>query len=187
MSAEDLSKISGLTSANDIQIKVRDVSQVQQTVKNLDAFLRAQQVTVLAATLVESDDNPSLIDGLFTVTRVLAAIALLLTSFLIINTMTTLVAEQTKIIGTMNALGGSRWAIIRTYLLSVTCYGLLGTIIGIALGIWGGYQFTRFLANVVILDLGPFSLSPGIVATSVVVGVGFHCWLPSCRSGRAQA
>src|SRR5262249_61661943 len=100
--------------------------------------------------------------------RRLLAIALLLIGILIINTVTTLVAEQTKIIGTMKAVGGTRGAVLRGYLTSVGIYGAVGTALGVALGLFGGYQFTAFLASIIILALPPPSFSPGLFSSSVL-------------------
>ena len=109
---------------------------------------------------------------MFTITRVLAIIALILTSFLIINTVTTMIAEQTKIIGTMKAIGGTRQKVIRSYLLTVGVYGVVGTLLGLGLGIFVGYQFLSFLGNLFTLDLGSFQVAPSALLISIAVGIG---------------
>jgi putative ABC transport system permease protein len=85
---------------------------------------------------------------------------------------TTLVAEQTKIIGTMKAAGATSSTVIRGYLTSVGIYGLLGTAPGLALGVYGGYQLALFLATIITLDLGPFTLATWIVGMALLVGIG---------------
>jgi putative ABC transport system permease protein len=172
MSATALEALDGHPGPTDVLVQVVDKSREKETLKQLSALLTAHNVKVTGADTIDDYWDPGIIAGLFTILRVLSAIALLLTGFLIINTVTKLVAEQIKIIGTMKAVGATRGAILRSYLTSVGIYGAVGTALGIALGLFGGYQFTAFLASIIVLDLGPVTLSPGIMLTSVVVGLG---------------
>ncbi len=172
MSSDALGAVSGGDSTTEIQAQVADKSQEQGTLLALKALLAAHHIAVKYAYTLDGYWDPGPINGLFTILRVLSAIALLLTSFLIINTVTTLVAEQTKIIGTMKAVGATGGTVMRGYLTSVGIYGLLGTALGLALGVYGGYQLTLFLATFITLDLGPFTLSPWIVGMALLVGIG---------------
>ncbi len=174
MSADALSQLTGISSANNIEVQVQNASQVNATARALANILRNRHVTILSAstpgnnTVQEASDA----DAVFTITRVLAIIALILTSFLIINTVTTLIAEQTKIIGTMKAIGGTRQKVIRSYLLSVGVYGVVGTVLGLGLGIFVGYQFLSFLGSLFTLDLGSFHVALSALLISIAVGIG---------------
>jgi len=172
MTADALRTLSGGDSSTEIQAQVVDKSQETATLLALKALLAEHTIAVKYTYTIEGYWDPGPINGLFTILRVLSAIALLLTSFLIINTVTTLVAEQTKVIGTMKAAGATSGTVMRGYFSSVGIYGLLGTALGLALGIYGGYQLTLYLATIITLDLGPFSLSPWIVGMALLVGVG---------------
>ena len=171
MSAGELRQISGLPGANNIEVKVVNKNQVNATAKAVAEALHADGVTVLNATIIP-DNNISSITGLLSIMSVLSIIALILTGFLIFNTISTLVAEQTKMIGTMKAIGGSRGTIVRSYLLSVSIYGIVGTTLGLVLGILGGYLLTGAILNLVNSDLGPYTLALGIIITSIIVGLG---------------
>ena len=171
MSADALQQISGITAPNDIEVKVFDKNMVNATAKALAGVLHAYGVTVLNASIIP-ELNIGPINGLLSIMSVLSIIALILTGFLIFNTVSTLVAEQTRIIGMMKAIGGTRQGIIRSYLVSVGIYAVAGTAMGIGLGILLGYQFTAFLLNLFNIDLGPYQLAWGIIITSVIVGLG---------------
>jgi len=172
MSANALHQLTGISSANDIEVQVRSASQVNATGRVLANVLRTNHVTILSASTPGNNTVQIASDAVFTITRVLAIIALVLTSFLIINTVTTLIAEQIKIIGTMKAIGGTRQKVMRSYLLSVGLYGIAGTALGIGLGIWVGYQFLSYLANLFTLDLGAFQVTPATLLISIAVGIG---------------
>ncbi|HEY6412031.1 MAG TPA: FtsX-like permease family protein [Ktedonobacteraceae bacterium] len=172
MSADALNQITGVSSANTIEVQVRNASQVNVTARALALVLHNQHVTILSASTPGNNIDQLATDAVFAITRVLAIIALILTSFLIMNTVTTLIAEQTKIIGTMKAIGGTRQKVIRSYLLSVGIYGIVGTALGIGLGIFVGYQFLSFLGNLFTLDLGAFQVAPSALLISIAVGIG---------------
>jgi len=172
MSADGLAQLTGTSSANDIEVQVKNTSQVNATARQLSNILRDHHVVVLSASTPGNNLDQIASDAVFTIMRVLAIIALLLTSFLIINTVTTLIAEQMKVIGTMKAIGGTRQSIIRGYLLSIAMYGVLGTALGLGLGIFFGYQILSFLGNLFTLDLGSFQVSAGVILVSIAVGIG---------------
>jgi putative ABC transport system permease protein len=172
MSADALQQITGINSANTINVQVQNASQVHATANTLANVLRNQHVTILSASTPGNNIIQIASDAIFTITRVLAIIALMLTSFLIINTVTTLIAEQMKIIGTMKAIGGTRQKVIRSYLLSVGIYGIAGTALGIGVGIYFGYQLLSFLGNLFTLDLGAFQVAPSAIVISMIVGIG---------------
>jgi putative ABC transport system permease protein len=173
MNTGALDQLVGLTQPNLVQVQIQQTDQATMNAAFHAVYttLRAHGVQVQGYNFTYQPFSAGPLPGIFAVMRVLSLVALLLTALLIINTVTTLVAEQTKIIGTMKALGGTRGAIMRSYLLSVVFYGLVGTALGLALGIWGGQAFAGYIATLIVLDLGPFTLSPGVVITSMVIGL----------------
>jgi putative ABC transport system permease protein len=172
MSAAGFDALTSATQPNLIDVLERDTTQSQQTAKALQAILVAHHVQIDDIAIRGNDFASPAISGVFDIMRVVSLIALLLTSFLIINTVTTLVAEQTKIIGTMKAIGATRGRVMRSYLTSVGIYGVAGTALGIGLGVYVGYLFSLFLTTIVTIDLGPFHVDPGIILVSVAVGLG---------------
>src|SRR5437588_11817551 len=174
MSQDGLSSMTGMKSTNTILIKASHTSdsRLHETARALAAVLHKNGVTVLNVRMVSDVIGASTISGILLVLRMVSLIALLLTSFLIINTMTTLVAEQTKVIGIMKAVGGIQGKILRSYLVSVGIYGAIGTTLGIGLGIAGGSAIATFIANIITIDLGSLQVPPGAILTSVLVGMG---------------
>lgn len=108
-------------------------------------------------------------EGVFTLLRTLALVAVLLSTHLILNTVTTLVAEQTPVIGSMKALRGTRGVIVRGCLISVGIYAVLATLPALALGLYPSNQLALALAPQIPLTLGPFAVAPWVVALSIAV------------------
>ena len=162
----------GPTLSHSVAFKVKNTKLESATATEVANVLKANGVTVTGVSYPTPFNTAFLnaINGVFTLLRLLALLAVLLSSILILNTIITLVAEQTQIMGTMKVMGGTRSMILRGYLVSVLLYSVLGTLPGIALGLVLGYPLTTALAN--LLDLGPFSVDPWIVFLSLGVGFG---------------
>jgi ABC-type antimicrobial peptide transport system permease subunit len=136
--------------------------------------LRTHGVTILDSGYAPKVSAATLdgISGIFLLLRTLALLAVALSALLILNTITTLVTEQTAIIGAMKAIGATRGAVLRGYLLTVAIYSVLATLPAIALGLYAGNLLASTLAPQIPLELGPFTIAPWVVALSLAVGLG---------------
>lgn len=172
VNATEMRALTGAAQPNLIDVLEQDTSRGRQTIHGLQAVLATHHVGVIGSSIRGDDFTSPAITGVFTIMRVVSLITLLLTSFLIINTVTTVVAEQTKIIGAMKAIGATRERVVRGYLTTVGIYAAIGSTLGIGLGIYVGYLFTVFLTTIVTVELGPFTVDPGIILVSIAVGLG---------------
>ncbi|KUM72055.1 ABC transporter permease [Streptomyces curacoi] len=117
-----------------------------------------------------------------------AGIALFVGIFLISNTFTMLVAQRTKEIALMRAVGASRKQITRSVLAEAAVVGLVASAIGFVLGIGLAVGLRSGMAafGMKIPD-GPLILSATPVLASVGVGVlitMFAAWLPGRRAAK---
>ncbi|WP_161975207.1 ABC transporter permease [Tengunoibacter tsumagoiensis] len=176
MTSAALQELSGLSAANVVQVKVHHVQQRDETARQIQATLRAQHSIIFAVSIGQSTQSQSIITGLLSIMATIAIVAIVLTSFLIINTVSMLIAEQTRIIGSMKAVGGTSGKIMRGYLLSVSIYGGVGTVLGIGLGLLLGYLLANYMATIILLDLGPFQFPATAIIISLLVGMGVP-WL----------
>ncbi len=172
VSLDEAAALSGTSALNTIFVHVRDPGQTSATITPLRQLLVNNGITINGYSWTANPFGPGPLNGIFAILRVLAAIALMLSAFLIFNTISTMLTEQIRIIGTMKAIGGQRGQIIRGYLIAVVMYGLIGTTLGSILGIFGGIAFANFIDNLIVLDLGPLALTPGILALSILCGLG---------------
>jgi putative ABC transport system permease protein len=158
----------------EVAVKVQNISQVITTEDALAQALRAKGVTVLNMTINQpiNQEGINTANGVFTLLLMLSILAVILSALLILNTVITLIAEQTPIIGTLKAVGGTRSAIVRGYLVSVGMYSALGTLPAIALGLGLGYPLASSLASSISLAVGPFTLFPWIIILGLAVGFG---------------
>ncbi|MDO0933746.1 FtsX-like permease family protein [Streptomyces sp. DG2A-72] len=117
-----------------------------------------------------------------------AGIALFVGIFLISNTFTMLVAQRTKEIALMRAVGASRKQITRSVLAEAAVVGLVASLIGFALGVGLAVGLRSGMAafGMKIPD-GPLILSVTPVIAAIGVGVlitMFAAWLPGRRAAK---
>ncbi|GHO85076.1 FtsX-like permease family protein [Dictyobacter formicarum] len=153
--------------------KVDHISQVNTTAKVLQDVLLSKHVRVLATAFPGPAIVPlQQINGIFTLLTILIILAVFISAILIFNTVTTLITEQTAIIGAMKTLGGTQWQIMHSYLSFVAICSSLATIAGLILGIAGGYTLASMLAPSIPLALGPFMLPVNLILLGLLVGFG---------------
>lgn len=117
-----------------------------------------------------------------------AGIALFVGIFLISNTFTMLVAQRTKEIALMRAVGASRRQITRSVLAEAALVGLVASAVGFALGVGlaVGLRSGMAAADMKMPD-GPLVLSATPVVAAFAVGVlitVFAAWLPGRRAAK---
>ncbi len=122
---------------------------------------------------------------------VIGFLALLMGGFIIFNTFRTIVAERRHDIGMLRAIGASRATIIGLVLTEGLVQGVVGTVIGLGLGYLFGLGFTTLAGDAMRqfmnLQMGAPVIEPGLVITSVGLGVGvtlFAGLLPALSASR---
>jgi putative ABC transport system permease protein len=119
---------------------------------------------------------------------IFAAVALVVGAYLIVNTFSILVAQRSRELALLRAIGASRRQVSRSVLLEAFVLGLFGATVGLGLGMGLAYAI-RWLIGLVGLDLGSQSLvldTQAVVAgyaTGVAVTM-VAAWLPARRTGR---
>ncbi|MFB7918614.1 ABC transporter permease [Streptomyces sp. NPDC056061] len=136
----------------------------------------------------QADMIESGLSSLNTILLVFAAIALFVGIFLIANTFTMLVAQRTKELALMRAVGASRRQVKRSVLLEAAVVGLLASAIGFlaGLGLAVGLRSAMGLMGGKI-PAGPLVVSPTSVVAAFCVGVlitVLAAWLPARRAAK---
>jgi putative ABC transport system permease protein len=101
----------------------------------------------------------------------LGGLSLVLSGFLVINTISALMTQQTRQIGMMKAIGARQGQIVRLYIVTVLAYGSLALLVAIPIGALGAYVFTSMMADFFNFDLTRFTIPPSVLATQVAIGL----------------
>ncbi|MFC9942305.1 ABC transporter permease [Streptomyces pratensis] len=136
----------------------------------------------------EAEMTESGLKGLNAMLLAFAAIALFVGVFLIANTFTMLIAQRTKELALMRAVGASRRQVKWSILLEAGVVGVIASVIGFLLGVGlaTGLRSAMGLLGGKI-PAGPLVVSPTAVVSAFAVGVlitVFAAWLPARRAAK---
>ncbi|MEV7071157.1 FtsX-like permease family protein [Streptomyces sp. NPDC093990] len=163
------------------------------------AALRAALDKALPASQVETETGEELADrqaemiaasmsGLKQGLLVFAGIALFVGTFIIANTFTMLVAQRTKELALLRAVGASRRQVTRSVLIEAFVVGLVAAVTGLVagIGIGAGLRSLMGTFDATVPD-GPLVITPGTVGAALAVGVlitMLAAWLPGRRAAK---
>lgn len=170
---EDASYLAGFRGFNFFYTRFTDfeTAEAQKT-----AFTSAIAETAYIPTfsLIEDPAKNSSIESTRstnTLLVILAISALVVSGFLIVNVVNSIVVEQRRQIGLMKALGASDADNLYMYLGTAFTYGLLGVIPGVLLGLPAGYFFAQGLALQSQTLVEEFTISPTGLVLGIAVGL----------------
>jgi putative ABC transport system permease protein len=103
---------------------------------------------------------------------ILGVASLVMSGFLVVNTMTAEITRQIRQVGIMKAIGARPRQIGGLYLGTVVMFSLLALCVGIPLGMAGAVGLIRYATNFLDFDATGIGLSPGVLELEVVAGVG---------------
>ncbi|MEZ4726518.1 MAG: FtsX-like permease family protein [Caldilineaceae bacterium] len=101
----------------------------------------------------------------------LGVLALFLSGFLVVNTISALIAQQTRQIGIMKTIGARRSQVIALYLGAVAVYSLLALLLAIPLTMVVTGAVLQFAGTYLNLDFPRWSLPPAVLVLQIAVGV----------------
>ncbi|WP_217550773.1 ABC transporter permease [Streptomyces sp. GbtcB6] len=163
------------------------------------AALKSQLDQALPKKLVETTTGRKLADdqakaisssmsGLRSGLLVFAGIALFVGTFIIANTFTMLVAQRTKELALLRAVGASRRQVTRSVLIEAFVVGTVAGVTGLVAGIGIGAGLRSLLGSIgATVPDGPLVVTPGTVAAALAVGVVITmlaAWLPGRRAAK---
>lgn len=162
----------------------------QQLVRSVTPLLPSDAEAVTATEL--ADEIRTVVDTVLGFLNafllIFACIALVVGSFLIINTFAILVAQRSRELALIRALGASRPQVLRSVLTEAVIVGFVGATLGLLVGVGLASALRALFANFG-LDLTGTSLvfSVRTVVASYVVGIFvtmFAAYLPARRAAR---
>ncbi|MGW4974868.1 ABC transporter permease [Streptomyces mirabilis] len=141
-----------------------------------------------------SDENRSGVGSFMNVIKYamlgFAGIAFLVGIFLIINTFSMLVAQRTREIGLMRAIGSSRKQVNRSVLVEATLLGIFGSILGVGAGVGIAIGLMKLMSSMGMdLSTRDLTVKATTPVTGLVLGVVvtvLAAYLPARRAGKVS-
>ena len=134
---------------NQLLIKLHDPRDATRVAKRLDRFFRRQGLPAGPPEIRSADQFPGKreLDALIVIMFLFSAMGLILSAFLVINTLSASVAEQINEIGILKTLGATRPQILTIYLLEALAYGAIGSFLGIIAGNTLGWRLLVWIGS----------------------------------------
>lgn len=133
------------------------------------------------------------LQGILLLMGSLGILSLFLSVFLVVNTVSALLAQQKRQIAVMKAIGGGSLQILGMYLVMVISYGILALLIAIPLGTLGARGLSQMLATMFNFNLPTMDVPPQTMVTQIIIGVvlpvlaSLFPFLSSLRVSAAEA
>jgi putative ABC transport system permease protein len=117
-----------------------------------------------------------------------AYISLLVGTFIIYNTFSIVIAQRTRDLAMLRAVGAGRGQVVRSVLLEASAVGAAACAVGLILGVGMSFGLRRLLEQFGLdIPSGPTIVSAGTVLTSVIVGIVVtlaSALAPALRAGK---
>jgi putative ABC transport system permease protein len=174
--ADDLSAF-GIPAGLYNQVLVTVDRYDEATARAVAATLRSElgrRGVEVAATIFQSPDEHwgrMFVEGITVILQLMAVMALLLSLFLVTNTFTALLTQETDQIGVMKAIGARRRVILAVYLSQALVIGLAALVVSLPPTLLFVDGMTRWFLELFNIELGAFQVSPRALALQAAAAV----------------
>jgi len=168
-------------SYDQLNITLKDVTGGQDAIKAVAERVRSKvessgrQVYWIQTFVPGEHPIQPMINGVLLLMGVMGLFSLVLSGFLVVNTVNAIISQQIRHIGIMKAIGGRREQIFSMYLVLVLAFGLLSLFIALPLGALAAGAIARFIAGLINFDIVSGAIPPRVfwleVAISLLVPV----------------
>ena len=110
--------------------------------------------------------------ALLMVMSILGFLSVLLSGFLVLNTISALLTQQVRQIGIMKAIGARRLQLIGMYFIMVCIFGLVALLLAGLPGLVAGYYASKFIAGFLNFNISPFHLPRETLILVLCVALG---------------
>lgn len=150
-----------------------DKEWAQQVVNQVKDKAEKSGYTIPLSMTAEPGQLPmnDVLQGILLLMGSLGVMSLFLSVFLVVNTVSALLAQQKRQIAVMKAIGGGSVQILGMYLVMVLSYGILALLISIPLGTAGARALSQMLATMFNFNLPSMQIPPVTILTQIVIGL----------------
>lgn len=177
----DFDTITGATALDQLRVRFTTLDAAERFETAFVAQVEAVSPYPVSGHSISDPQHNTYLDNAqkwVTTLSALAIMAMLVSCFLVITVLMTIVAEQRRQIGVMKALGASRFDNFLMYAGIALTYGALGTLPGVLLGIPAGYLLAKMVAGMLNVVLNEFAVS----ITGITIGVLMGLLMPVLAS-----
>jgi putative ABC transport system permease protein len=170
----DVQKMLGIPGDNEILLKVYDLASRDETRREVENIFQKRNLQYGGFAARDPDNflGKQELDTLVLLLLAFSGVGLVISGFLVANTLSAIVTEQVGEIGTLKALGAVRRQVLEVYFITALIYGAIGSMLGVIGGFVLGKFLMAYLGTIVNFDVDRFSFQPEALYLGLVVGLG---------------
>jgi len=162
---------------NQLHIVTADKTTSIPELEDIAAVLRdrmtARGIQVYSTQISDPTEHwaQSTTDSFVLILSGLGFFTLILSGFLVINTISAMITQQKKQVGIMKAVGGTGKQIIGLYLTLVVCYGLLALLVAVPIAMGLSYIFVHMVSNLLNINIVDFYMPLRVIIMQLVAAI----------------
>lgn len=115
--------------------------------------------------------SQTIVKAVLLILGILSGLSLLLSAFLVTNTVSALLAQQTRQTGIMKTIGASSGQVMGVYVLSPILFGLMSLIMAVPLATLSARFLSRYLLDIVNYDVSNTGIPLAVIGAELFVGL----------------
>ncbi|MDP6452866.1 MAG: ABC transporter permease [SAR202 cluster bacterium] len=171
---EDARAIGGFVGFSNFYVRYTDFPTAKEQADAFYASIAQETPYVPVFNYIDDPAESFFISQVAAITDIMSAlgiIAMVVSGFLVVNIINSIVGEQRRQIGVMKSLGATRWDNFIIYIGIALAYGVIGTIPGVVLGAYFGSMMAQGLDHTASTFVDGFSVSNSGIIVGVVMGL----------------
>lgn len=160
---------------NEIHLLVdsQDAAEIKHIAEQVEAKVEKSGTNVNWIWVPTPGEHPAdnVLQSLLMILAVLGFLSLILSAFLVVNTISAILVQQTKQIGVMKASGAKTGTLIKLYLVTVLSFSFLAMLVAIPAGAVAAAVFATYLAQLLNFDLTGFRIPPQTLVLQITAGL----------------
>ncbi|KAA3657741.1 MAG: ABC transporter permease, partial [Chloroflexi bacterium] len=163
----------GLNELHVVAANATTEEEARQVVNHVKNKAEKNGLTIPISMAAQPGSLPldDILQSILALMGVIGMLSLFLSAFLIVNTVSALLAQQKRQIGVMKAIGAGSGQLIGMYLVMVLVYGVLALVLAIPLSIFGARGLSVFLAEMFNFDLADVVMPKTAVSLQITIGL----------------
>ncbi|GIV78589.1 FtsX-like permease family protein [Litorilinea aerophila] len=146
---------------------------VNQVAKLIEKRMERAGATVLFTFIPTPGEHPAqnFLDAFSMILGAIGVLSLLLSGFLIVNTLSAILTQHVRQIGIMKAIGARAGQIAAMYLVMAVIFGVLALLVAVPLGMLGSLGLATLFAGLLNFDVGGLHLDLQVLLVQVVISL----------------
>src|SRR6266540_5517788 len=150
-----------------------DTDHIKAIASQVQTKLEKSGRIVFGTEVLDPGKHPmdSFVTALIYLLGIIAFFAVLLSGFLVVNTIGALLTQQTRQIGVMKSIGARSRDIVGMYLVTVLAFGVMSLFVSVPLGVLGAWALSNYFSGLFNFDITTVSVPPMVLALQIAAGL----------------